>query len=304
MENLNSQNSTYFIEALGNQFSSQSDSENEISSISVLSNLCSNNASFIDEFGILTQNKRNDLDTNKLFINTPEEVEPSKPYEEIYFINNKEDSLQQKNRNIKFTLEKADTSKNSKQFLISKKRGRQTAVNNPNEKNKITHDKFSPDNLLRKIQVHFISFIVAFINDILKNLNYSQRFFKLDYEVKKKVTKEYVESLKKKKIYEILCNKICNKYRNKDKFANHQIYEEIKNDEILNRILSEDYLTIFKNFYFKNYKTINLKAYGLDKNIILSNNTKIYKDLLKDNEVYSNYQKNLNECVNQNFMID
>ena len=41
--------------------------------------------------------------------------------------------------------------------------------------NKKIHDKYVVDNLLRKIQVHFLSFIISFLNDILKHLNYKQK---------------------------------------------------------------------------------------------------------------------------------
>ena len=72
---------------------------------------------------------------------------------------------------------------NKKKFNIweKKKRGREIKGN----KNKLKyHDKNSSDNLLRKIQVHYISFIISFINEILKNLDYNKRFFKLDYKFK------------------------------------------------------------------------------------------------------------------------
>ena len=55
------------------------------------------------------------------------------------------------------------------------------------ENDKAHLKKISTDNLLRKIQIHYLSFIISFINDILKYLNYNQRFFKLDYRLKKNV---------------------------------------------------------------------------------------------------------------------
>ena len=48
--------------------------------------------------------------------------------------------------------------------LLSNKRGRKQNKNN----NKKTHDATDDDNIHRKIQVHYISFITHFINDCIK----------------------------------------------------------------------------------------------------------------------------------------
>ena len=80
--------------------------------------------------------------------------------------------------------------------------------NNSKENKKKTHDKNTSDNLLRKVQVHYLSFIVNYLNDILKNLKYKQKFFNLDYDFKSNINKEYVENLKTKTIGEIISNKI------------------------------------------------------------------------------------------------
>ena len=66
--------------------------------------------------------------------------------------------------------------------LAKKKRGRKRFVYN--EKKQKVHDKNATDNLLRKVQVHYLSFIVSFLNEILKALNYKQRFFQLNYRMK------------------------------------------------------------------------------------------------------------------------
>ena len=47
---------------------------------------------------------------------------------------------------------------------------------------------------MRKIQSHYLSFIISFLNNILEILNYKQQFFKLDYEFKRNVKKNFVES--------------------------------------------------------------------------------------------------------------
>lgn len=191
----------------------------------------------------------------------------------------------------------------SKKFLLKKKgRGRQRQLIN-NENLKI-HDKFSTDNLLRKIQVHYLSFIISILNEILEQLNFEQRFYKLDYYFKKNVNMKFVESLKQKNLGEIICNKISCKYKQENENANQIIYEEIKDNEILNNILSENYLKFFKKIYYKNNRIINLKEYGLDKDILLSKKVKLFEDLFKDNNASDKdeeYQKKINECAIQNY---
>lgn len=311
MTNYNSENSTFYNDLLEKSFcffNTKSEYQNEISSIGGSTNLLSNNVSSIDECSIFREEKENDL---QLFLISHKEIEPQKSFEEekeeeskLYFVKNEDLSQEQeKDKSVKLSLEKENVSKGSNQFLTRKKRGRPKA-NEQNKKEKIVHDKFSHDNLLRKIQVHYISFIVSFMNEILKILNYPQQFLKLSYSFKKNVNKRFVDSLKSKNLREILCNEISVKYRNKDKNSNILICEEIEKNEILSRILSDNYLKIFKNVYFQSNRIINLKDYGLDKEIILSQNVKMYKDLLKDNEAFENYkeyQKNMDDCANQNF---
>lgn len=206
---------------------------------------------------------------------------------------------------IKFIAIEEKSSKNVSNQLIKKKRGRGKKTNMEN--NEKTHDKFSTDNLLRKIQVHYLTFIINFINIILKRLNYEQRFFKINYEIKKNVNKKNFDSLKNKTIGEILCNKISVKYKKQNENVNKEIYEQIKDNEILKNIFSENYLKLFKKIYYKSNKIINLKEYGLEEEIILTKPVKMFKDLLNDNEasdINKEYRKNIAECAAQNYLPD
>ena len=201
-----------------------------------------------------------------------------------------DDSENEQKKNLKFDIKK----------LTKKKRGRRTE----NECKRI-HDKNSVDNIMRKIQSHYLSFIISFLNDILEILNYEQKFSKLDYEFKSNVNKNFVESLKRKTLAEIVCNKISVKYKHKDVNSNSIIYNEIKENKILKNILSENYVSFFKKIYYKSNEHINLEEYGLNKNITLSNNVKMFKDLLKKNGILNSnneFKRHINDCVIQNFM--
>ena len=185
--------------------------------------------------------------------------------------------------------------------LIHKKRGRK---NEFNEKNNIsrTHDKFSPDNLRRKIHVHFITFIISFFNEILSSLGYEQKFSKLDYKyIIKNVKKSFFNKIKNKNIGEIISGKISSKYTKKDKNLNYILFQKFKKEQTLNKIFSQSYFLIFKIFYYPSKKTINLKEYGLDMEISLSEDVKMYKDLLEGVDDNS-YKNQIINYIKNNFL--
>ncbi len=185
--------------------------------------------------------------------------------------------------------------------LTKKKRGKK--VKNNNEKKQKVHDKNATDNLLRKVQVHYQSFIVSFINEILKALNYKQRFLKLDYRMKKNVKNNYFQSLKEKNLSYIINNNISAKYKNRDINTNRIIYEGVKDNIILKNIFNENYLVFFNNYYYKSVNIINLRKYGLNKIIILPKEVKMYKDLIEANKnSEEEYIHNINECVCINYL--
>ena len=199
------------------------------------------------------------------------------------------------------SLEKKDSSQSFFINNLTRKKRRKTNEKNIIQIEKKKHDKNSSDNLLRKIQVHYLSFIIIFLNDILKHFNCKQEFLNLDYEFKKNVKTSFVESLKTKNILEILNNKISNKYKIKDVETNKNICEILKKDEVLNKILSENYAQLFRKIYFKSNRKINLKEYGINREIILSKNVKMFEDLLESNGQNEDYKNKLKECANKNY---
>ena len=163
------------------------------------------------------------------------------------------------------------------------------------------HDKNTADNLLRKIQVHHLNFIVQFLNEILAFFNFRERFLKLSYEFKSNIKKEFVKSLKTKTIGDIICTQISNKYK-KDSYYNRNIYDKTKWNKVLNKIYSQNYLLFFRKIYFKSERKINLRDFGLNKEIILSGKAQMYKDLLGKGEYF--YKNKINNCVNHHFFPD
>jgi hypothetical protein len=178
----------------------------------------------------------------------------------------------------------------------NKKRGRKTNL----KKERKTHDKFSADNIIRKIQVHSISFIVFFLNDILRSFAIKERFLKLDYKFINDVKKQNFAELKNKNIGDIISNKISTKYK-KDENTNINLYEHLKSNETFGKIFSMNYMTFFKMFFMKNEKTIDLRIFGIEKEITLSKETKTYDEFLakqKDEK----YIKKIKEILNKNYL--
>ena len=63
--------------------------------------------------------------------------------------------------------------------------------------------------------------------------------------------------------------------------------------------------TFFKRYYMESKKCINLKDYGLEKEVILSEKCKMYNDLIKknsNNEDNENYIKSIKNCIKKNYI--
>ena len=190
--------------------------------------------------------------------------------------------------------------------IKNRKRGRKGEIKEKKKAKIIRHDKNTSDNLLTKVQVHYINFIKQFLNDIIKYFKYDKEFYNIDYKFKSNIKKEFVNYLKNCKIEDIIKTKISNKYKRVDKNYNKNVYLYYINqgNNVLKKIFSENYLLLFRKIYYKSNKIINLKDYGLDAKIELSPGIKMYKDLLKEEDDKINnkeYKSNLIKCINQHF---
>ena len=168
-----------------------------------------------------------------------------------------------------------------KKRKIHLKRGRKE--NKENNKNKRTHSASDDDNILRKIQVHFLSFIVNYVNDVIRTIIEDKNaplFKNLDYKIKKRVNHKFIEELKKKNISEILQFEISPKIKKYDKKANKEIYLKIcKICPYMTEFLQQNYLTLFKEYYYNKNKTFEVNG----KMIQLSEKTKVFNDLILKN---------------------
>lgn len=188
------------------------------------------------------------------------------------------------------------TNENTNYFNVTSKVGRKRK--NENKKNYICHDKYRTDNTLNKIQVHYINFIVDFINIVLLHFEYKEQFYYLDYDFKKNVSKKNRRELKDLNIGDILFNQKSPKYK-KNKEENKDIYLKIKNYpniKIIENILSYKSIDFFKNFYCNKDNNLSLKIFGSDDIINVYKKAKMYKDLKEKYIKDPLYIEKLDEC--------
>ena len=168
--------------------------------------------------------------------------------------------------------------------LIHKKRGRIPIKNEVAH----VHSALDDDNILRKIQVHFLSFLVSFTNDyidaIFPNIDKKKilHFKHIDYKYKKTINHESIEKIKTLTIGEILQLEISQKYKTCNKKINQIIYNNICQ---LYPDLKKKYFNIlFKEFFIEYYYNKNdgfIFINGIKVN--LSIKTRAFNTLIQKN---------------------
>ena len=229
--------------------------------------------------------KNNDENINYNFLNT-------KIIPVFHKLNNKDDIIINNYDEKTFTneiLDKDITRNSSEKKVIlkfktnlKKKRGR-VRKSGDKTKSKRVHTSTDFDNLQRKIQVHYLTFIVNFVNEILGTFYPSEkklRFFNINYEQKKNVSFEHINALKNKKIGEILKLPPSPKYKIKTGNNINEInFNKICETNIfLKNFFEKNYLEFFNEYYMKDNKTISF----CDK-VINFNKINFFNDLLKAN---------------------
>ena len=196
----------------------------------------------------------------------------------------------------KSTIDSIDFKKEENHIIKSgRKRKRQL------KEGEKTHDRYCPDNILRRIQVHYLNFIIDISNELLNYLGYKDEFIDIDYEIKKVISKKKLSSLKKLNIGQIICQKKSPKFKKHNEEKNKIIFEKVNKDKKVNQFLSQSFLELFKEVYLKDKRLINEN--GL--NFQLSEKVKTYEDLLnnekKDDEI-NDYKNKINDVIQNNFI--
>ena len=194
-----------------------------------------------------------------------------------------------------------------KKLPKNKKRGRKAL-----KEGKRQHNALDQDNIIRKIQVHFLSFIIYFCNDLIQAFlpNYKDLCFKnIQYELKKTVNHAYIENLKSKNIGDIL--QLTASPKNK-KFSGNINQITFNKICILNPFLKEffkmSYLDMFNNYYCLNLREIDIEGIKVK----LSQRTRLFIDLISKNissaekikEIAEEYFINKKKGLNPIFVIN
>lgn len=224
----------------------------------------------------------NDCSFDSLSLNSSE-----KDY--LYYLNMKKLDISHDSSNlikiedkklIKFRTESYPLSKQ-----LNKKIKREALLENSNLKEgknsnrfkkpkKKKHTAESNDNILRKIQVMYIKFIISYTNDIIRSLINEKnvpKFNDLNYEKKKIVNHKFVESLKSSTLEEIVKFKKTPKIKKKEENINEQIYDSVlKKCPIIKNFFERTYLSLFKEYYENQNNIFTFNG----KDIPLSDKTK------------------------------
>jgi hypothetical protein len=156
-------------------------------------------------------------------------------------------------------------------------------------KKRKSHQKSDFDNILTKIQIHFLNFVINLCNDAMKIIdkNQKQYFRPINYKFKRNISFNNIKRLKEIPIKEILAQEISEKYKLVSKSINSDILALVApSSQWLNDFFSINYLKAFSMYYnnCKPLKKINFKG----KEIILSSKTKAFNTLLRKNKVLKN----------------
>lgn len=193
--------------------------------------------------------------------------ENEKKIDELYFINPNRIN----NSKINFRIES-----------LKKKRGKKR---NEGSK-KAEHTSWSIDNIIVKVQTHFLNFLISFINDCAHSFPKYQKniFLKFDRGEKNKVSKEQMNKMKNSTIKDLLERvKISRKYKQYNINTNKKNLDALIEEPWFQQIFNMKFLDLFPYYYNNEQPLPELKIFG--RKIILSKGTKSFVSLLQKNQI-------------------
>ena len=149
--------------------------------------------------------------------------------------------------------------------------------------------KNNPDNIFRKIKVHFFNFILKFLNLSIKSYFGFQKykFLKLNQNVIKDSSIRFNKKIFSSNLFELNLFNISNKYANKNMFSNKILMDKLIEIDSSFLTIFEIKLTILYSYYIdENCKNIIKNLIGLNEGIISFN--EFIENEIQKNEVDSN----------------
>lgn len=185
-----------------------------------------------------------------------------------------------------------------------KKRGRKKDKKNAVKE----HGKYDEDNIIRKVQVSYINFVIDLYNKIFEGFGKNDlKLIPLDYFFKRVVNKQNRDFLKSHTVEEVIQCKTSPKYKTKSKNENKEIIEKIKKEKIyiLLNLLQINFFFFFDKIYYRKARNINLKDFGLVDLVINLDNLELYENLLLKNKKdihFEKYKQKIDFCVKKYFL--
>ena len=162
--------------------------------------------------------------------------------------------------------------------MLQKKRGRKRNK----ESKKDEHTSWSIDNIIVKVQAHFLDFMISFLNDCVHSFPETQKytFLKLDRGEKKKVSKKQMDKMKNSTIKDLLEKvKISKKYKQYDENTNKSNLDALMEESWLRQIFHIKFSDLFFYYYNNEQPLKDLTIFG--KKLILSKTTESFIALLQ-----------------------
>ena len=182
-------------------------------------------------------------------------------------------------------LNKANEPKISEVQFITIKKGRKfksldyKTMNESNCNIKRVHNKYSNDNVRRRIKALFNNYIIKLLNCLLKKRfkRIRMKFMKVNSRITKDISIEYNKNLLDQKIKDIIID-ISKKYKNKNNNIKLiKFIETQQNTEEIQNILNITYKDLFTDYYLKSIKNNNQEnSYEAHKEKLLDKYGKEY----------------------------
>lgn len=184
-----------------------------------------------------------------------------------------------------------DSTKTKPNFIIKKKEKKDFKKKRGREKTtdieRNEHDSNSYDNIITKIQVHFLNFLISFLNDAIDSIfekNKNIHFVKFNYAEKSNRKNEHLTKMKSSTIKDLLLNiDISRKYKKFEKNINKKLVEKLDQFPFFQQVFKMNFLKLFY-YYYNNKQPFEQKLLIFDQEIILSGKTKSFYNLLDKNQ--------------------
>jgi hypothetical protein len=173
--------------------------------------------------------------------------------------------------------------------FISKKRGRKNKdleeQNNDLIKERKIHNKFSNDNVNRRIKALFHNYMINLLNNLMSQYfkENTKKFVKINSKITKDIGIEYNRKILNKKIKDIIIE-VSDKYQNKEnnKECIKYIESKIDNEKIV-KILNMSYRELYTNYYLKSVNTSDLNSFEEHKRKLLKEYGEEYLERFVEN---------------------